>query len=165
MANSIAMNIRTAFVITSVLGLAACITRPHVYTKVVEGVRLEQYKTYKLEAGEIYDSESVKNDDPRGVRPALEADLREELEVRGLRLSDNNPDLTFRYVAGRHLEHAGEREWPYREGAVELTARDAAGRTVWSAHLQAMLDPSDKTHHQLKEAMARAFKNYPSVNE
>ena len=129
----------------------------------VEGVHLEQYKTYTFIAGQIYDSESGKSDDPTGVARDLESDVRAELERRGLKRTDKAPDVTFSYAAARRLEHAGREEWPYHEGAVELIATDAAGRTVWSSHLQTVINPSDKTHRHLKEAIGRAFKNYPSV--
>jgi hypothetical protein len=156
--------IRTAFVVAGILSLGACITTPNVSTKVVEGVRLENYKTFFIEAGEISDSNSAKNSAPSSVALALEFDVRKELERRGLKFSINKPDLTFRYAAVRRLEHAGEREWPYHEGAIDLVARDKEGRMVWSSHLQAVIDPSDHNHRHLKDAINRAFKNYPSIS-
>ena len=146
-----------------VMSLSGCATTPDVSTKLVEGIRLEQYKTYSLLPGQVYISESGNTGDPTGVGRDLETDVRAELDRRGLIPSDKNPDLTFSYAAARRLEHAGERAWPYHEGAVDLTAIDKAGRTVWSAHLQTVIDPSDKTHRHLKEAISRAFKKYPSV--
>ncbi len=145
------------------LGMAACLRKPDVRTKVPEGVRLEQYKTYAFHSGKLYDFESETISTNADVGKALEADVRAELERRGLKAADINPDLTFTYSAAKRLEHAGERAWPYYEGAIDLIATDIAGRKVWSSHLQAILNPKDKTHQRLKEAIGRAFKNYPSV--
>jgi hypothetical protein len=148
----------------AIVGLSACVARPDVWTKVADGVHLEQYKTYTFHPGKTYLFESEKVSEQADVDRAFEADVREELNRRGLKPVETNPDLIFSYSADKRLEHAGEREWPYYEGAADLVATDAAGRTVWSAHLQALVDPKDNTHRQLKEAIVRAFKHYPSVN-
>ena len=161
----VAVKLRTAFVVVGIFGLGACVTTPDVSTKLMDGVRLEQYKTYTLLSGQIYNSESGGAGDPTGVGRDLETDVRTELDRRGLKSSDKNPDLAFSYAAAKRLEHAGERAWPYYEGAIDLVAKDSAGRIIWSSHLQAILDPSDKTHRHLKEAVGRAFKNYPFINQ
>lgn len=146
------------------LGLTACVTTPTVSTHVSDGVHLEQYKTYGLRSGNVYESGSVKTGDQTEVGKAVEADLREELRRHGLKPQDYNPDLVFSYAAAKRQGYAGERQWPYQEGAIDLTATDTTGRIVWSSHLQAILDPSDKIHRHLKDAIQRAFKNYPFFN-
>jgi len=155
-------DILTALV-TSALLFPACATTPTVSTTYVSGIHLERYKTYAFVAGDIYDFEAEKIGDSTGVGPALEADVQEELGRRGLKRSDGNPDLVFTYAGAKRLEHAGERAWPYQEGALDLIAKDKTGQTVWSTHLQTVIDPTDKTHRHLKEAIQRAFKKYPAV--
>jgi len=157
-----ARQINTVIMTFIILGLMACITTPHVSTKVENGIHLEQYKTYRLQPGKIY-SEPGRPADPAGVEAVLKSDIPKELEQRGLKLSTDNPDLIFTYAATRRLEHTQEEGWAYHEGIIDLMAVDATGQKVWSSHLQAILDPSDKTYRQLKEAIVRAFKNYPSV--
>jgi hypothetical protein len=160
-----ATHAKTILMSAGIFALAACATVPQVKTKVAKGVHLEQYKTYDLHAGALYGSGSEKPADPEVVGHLLETAVRAELERRGLKRSENNPDLIFSYVVARRIRQMDEEAHPYQEGGADLVAKDASGRIVWTSHLQGAIDPHDKTHRQLKSAIARAFKNYPSVSQ
>lgn len=157
--------LRTAFFAIALIGLAGCsTTTPHVVSKVMAGAHLSEYKTFRLETGKVEDPDGIKAGNQTEVGRALETDVREELQVRGLTPTDTRPDLTFTYTIGIRVEQAGEEEWTYREGALILTAEDMkTGQTVWWAHAQAVIDPKDKAHRHLKYAIAVAFERYPDV--
>jgi len=157
--------LRTAFLGAAFIGLTACsTTTPHVTSVAPAGAHLSQYRTFLLDTGKIEDPDGVKVGNQTEVGRALEADVLEELQAHGLTPAEKEPALTFTYIVGRRVEQAGEREWSYQEGALILTAVDIkTGQTVWWAHAQAVIDPKDKVHRHLKEAIAKAFAHYPHV--
>jgi hypothetical protein len=152
------------------LALCACATTPVVSTRLADGIHLEQYKTYTLETGPVQDVQGqVQPGDQTEIGRLLEKCVRTELEQRGLKPIDLGADISFHYAAARQEKQWTEQKWPYDErwpyqqGAVDLIASDPAGHTVWLAHLQAVIDPHDKNHSQLKKAIAKAFQKYPRV--
>jgi len=154
------------FVALSTFLFGGCLTTPKVSTQVAHGAHLEQYKTYRIGTETVYDSNSTppKPGNQTDVGRRLETGLGEELERHGLKSQSDNADLVFDYVAGRRQGEWADHRWTYQEGEVDISATDKTGRTVWNSHLHAIIDPKDKSHHQLREALDQAFKDYPDVN-
>jgi hypothetical protein len=158
-------------IILVLFALLACATTPTVSTRVADGVVLEQYKTYTLETGPVRDVQgNVLAGNQTEIGRLLEKLVRDELERHGLKPVDHNADITFLYATARREKQWTEQKWPYedrwpyQEGAADLLASDRMGRTIWLAHMQAVIDPKDVNHTQLKKAVARAFRKYPTVN-